>query len=477
MSAANGSGGCGCGPGYASPKEAMKGAREKLLYVNCIYSNTATKKPDYLATIDCDPDSADYGKVIHRLPMLYDNDELHHSGWNACSSCYGDSSFSRNRLILPSLASTRIYVVDTGTLPRAPKLHKVIEPAEVIGKTQLSAPHTSHCLANGQIMISAMGDEKGNAKGGFILLDGKTFDVIGNWEGENGGASFGYDFWYQPRHNVMISSEWSGPNTFLGGFNPAHVAEGKYGHSLNIWDWKEHTLIQEIDLGDEGLVPLELRFLHNPDATEGFVGATLSSNVLRFFKKENGTWAAEKVIDVPSKKVDGWALPEMPGLITDVILSLDDRFLYLGNWFHGDIRQYDISDTRKPKLVGQVFLGGSICNDGKVKVTEDSELKEQPSPVFVKGTRIQGGPQMLQLSLDGKRLYVTTSLFSTWDKQFYPELVKSGSVLLMIDVDVEKGGLTLNPDFFVNFGQEPDGPALAHEVRYPGGDCTSDIWI
>ena len=69
-----------------------------------------------------------------------------------------------------------------------------------------------------------------------------------------------------------------------------------------------------------------------------------------------GTWCAEKVIDVPNKKVEGWALPEMPGLITDILISLDDRYLYFSNWLHGDIRQYDISDTRNPKLVGQVWL-------------------------------------------------------------------------------------------------------------------------
>ena len=52
-----------------------------------------------------------------------------------------------------------------------------------------------------------------------------------------------------------------------------------------------------------------------------------------------------------------------------------------------------------------------------------------------------------------------------------------GSFLLQIDVDTEKGGLTLNQDFTVDFGKEPEGAALAHEIRYPGGDCTSDIWI
>ena len=46
-----------------------------------------------------------------------------------------------------------------------------------------------------------------------------------------------------------------------------------------------------------------------------------------------------------------------------------------------------------------------------------------------------------------------------------------------MNVDTEKGGLTVDENFFVDFGNETHGPALAHEVRYPGGDCTSDIWL
>lgn len=84
---------------------------------------------------------------------------------------------------------------------------------------------------------------------------------------------------------------------------------------------------------------------------------------------------------------------------------------------------------------------------------------------------------MIQLSLDGKRLYVTNSLFSPWDNQFYPGLAKKGAQLILVEVDVEKGGLTLNTDFLVDFGDFPEGPALAHETRYPGGDCSSDIWL
>jgi len=84
---------------------------------------------------------------------------------------------------------------------------------------------------------------------------------------------------------------------------------------------------------------------------------------------------------------------------------------------------------------------------------------------------------MIQLSLDGKRLYVTNSLYSAWDKQFYPDMANNGSMMLLINVDVEKGGLSIDENFLVDFGDEEFGPVLAHEMRYPGGDCTSDIWL
>lgn len=101
------------------------------------------------------------------------------------------------------------------------------------------------------------------------------------------------------------------------------------------------------------------------------------------------------------------------GLITDILISLDDRFLYFSNWIHGDVRQYDISDPKNPKLVGQVrekfpknpipaalkgfiqishgffsmvfqvFVGGSISKGGAVTVLEDQELQDQPEPCVI----------------------------------------------------------------------------------------------
>lgn len=51
----------------------------------------------------------------------------------------------------------------------------------------------------------------------------------------------------------------------------------------------------------------------------------------------------------------------LSGLITDILISLDDRFLFFSNWLHGDVRQYDITDRRHPVLVGQVTVSLACC--------------------------------------------------------------------------------------------------------------------
>ena len=195
-----------------------------------------------------------------------------------------------------------------------------------------------------------------------------------------------------------------------------------------------------------------MRWLHDPDAEEGFVGAALSSTMWRF-RRDNGGWGADQVIAVESVELEGWPFP-VPGLITDLVLSMDDRFLYFSNWLHGDLRQYDVSDPANPKLTGQLWLGG---------------LLGKPSDA---GRELNGGPQMLQLSFDGRRLYVSNSLYSTWDNQFYPGLE---SWLLRVNCD-PNGGMEVDRDFFVDLHDRPGGPARAHEVRLQGGDCTTEIF-
>lgn len=145
---------------------------------------------------------------------------------------------------------------DVGHDPKQPKLHKIIE-GDVLRSHNVSAPHTAHCLADGNIMISTMGDAKGNASGDFILFD-KNFECIGTWtKGQK--AICGYDFWYQPLFNVMISSEWGAPNIFRRGYQPEDILlENDYGRRLNVYDWKERKLIDTIHLGEEGEILIVL---------------------------------------------------------------------------------------------------------------------------------------------------------------------------------------------------------------------------
>ena len=429
---------------YRSPQEAMQAPREEFLYLACL-RGPGSDQPDFLAVVD-----AEEGRIIHELPMPNVGDELHHFGWNRCSSaCHGPD---RSHLIIPGMRSSRLHVVNVTDDPRRPTIEKVIEPEEVVAKTGYTRPHTVHCMPGDNVVISMLGDADGNGAGGFAVLDAKTFEVKGRWE--NGGETprFNYDFWYQPRKNALVSSEFGAPNAYEPGFDLDDVAKGRYGSSLHFWNLAERRLEQTLDLGENGLVPLEARWLHDPDADEGFVGAALSSTMWHF-RRDNGSWRADQVIAVESVPLEGWPFP-VPGLITDLVLSMDDRFLYVANWLHGDVRQYDVSDASAPKLTDQIWLGGVIGHPTDAR------------------RELNGGPNMLQLSYDGRRLYVSNSLYSTWDDQFYPEL---HSWLLRIDCDSE-GGMEIDHDFFVDFHERPDGPARAHEVRLQGGDCTTEIF-
>ncbi len=183
---------------------------------------------------------------------------------------------------------------------------------------------------------------------------------------------------------------------------------------------------------------------------------TLSSTVKRFFK-DDGDWDAETVIDVVNEPLEGWPLEGgVPGLITDLVLSLDDKDLFFSNWLHGDLRHYDVSDPSDPVLRSQVWLGGLLGRDeGHPKA----------------GGSLSGGPQMLQNSLDGARVYVSNSLYSTWDNQFYPEL---RGWLTKLDRQAD-GSYALDPEFFVDFAEQTGG-ARPHEIHLPGGDCTTEIF-
>jgi len=166
------------------------------------------------------------------------------------------------------------------------------------------------------------------------------------------------------------------------------------------------------------------------------------------------------VIEIPAEPADPEKLPALlkgfkavPPLVTDINLSLDDKFLYVSCWGTGEFLQYDVSDPFNPIKTGSVRIGG-IAN----RVAHPKK-PDQP---------LAGGPQMVEVSRDGKRIYFTNSLYAAWDEQFYPNGL--GSWMVKLDAG-GNGGITLDENFFVE-----SNDYRVHQVRLEGGDSSSDSY-
>ncbi|AHG92688.1 selenium-binding protein (plasmid) [Gemmatirosa kalamazoonensis] len=452
---------------YPSPTMAIEAPAESLAYVALLTAGENGKK-DALGVVDTDPASPDYGRLVGRLELPNGGNELHHFGWNACSShlcAYAPNPHMERRfLLLPGTNSSRIHVVDTQPDPRRPRLVKVIEGEEVMRKTGYSAPHTVHCGPDG-VYVNALGAPDGAGPGGIFVLDHETFELKGRWERDRGPQYLAYDFWWHLGYDTMITSEWGTPNMVKDGVNPELLLAGKYGHALHVWNLRTRKHEQTIDLGAEQQMVLELRPAHDPRHAYGFVGvvlslADLSSSIWMWYRDEQtGTWGARKVITIPAEPADPDVLPPLlkgfgavPPLVTDINLSLDDRWLYVSCWGTGELRRYDVSDPTAPRLAGSLRLGGIA--------SRASHPSDPARP-------LNGGPQMVEVSRDGRRVYLTNGLYSAWDAQFYPDGIRGW----MAKIDAEPtGGIALDREFLVEFeeGLRP------HQVRLEGGDASSD---
>jgi selenium-binding protein 1 len=452
---------------YPSPAMAAEAPAEDLAYVALLASGDNGKK-DALGVIDTNPQSGTFGQLISKVEFPNGGNELHHFGWNACSShlcAYAPNPHMERRyLVVPGTHSSRIHIVDTQPDPRQPRLTKVIEGDEVMAKTGYAAPHTVHCGPDG-IYLNALGSTSGDGPGGIFVLDHETFDVKGAWEMDRGPQYLAYDFWWHLGHDTMITSEWGTPNMVSSGLNPELLLGGKYGNSLHVWDLRKRKHVQKLELGAEQQMVLELRPAHDPRKAYGFVGvvislADLSSSVWMWYHDDaNDTWKTRKVIEIPAEPADPAVLPPMlqgfsavPPLVSDINLSLDDSMLYVSCWGTGELRQYDVTDPFNPRLTGTLRIGGIVRRAAHPKAP-------------LRG--LNGGPQMVEVSRDGKRVYITNSLYTPWDAQFYPDGIKGW--MAKIDADAT-GGIAFDEKFFVEF---EDG-LLPHQVRLQGGDASSD---
>jgi methanethiol oxidase len=296
---------------------------------------------------------------------------------NACSSalCHpghqGHGPLERRYLLVPGIRSSRTYVLDTKEDPRNPKVVHQITAEELAGKAGYSRPHTLHC-GPGAIFMSALGGANGSdGPGGVALLDHDTFEVIGAWEADRGEVVFGYDVWWHLHHDTVITSEWATPSMIEDGLDPQDLLGRRFGHHLNFWSLSQRTLTQRIDLGDQHQMVLELRPAHDPNKTWGFVGVVISvedlSGSVWAWHRDGDRWAARKVITIPAEPADPELLPPalkpfgaVPPLVSDIDLSVDDRWLYVSCWGTGELKQYDVSDIFHPRETGSVRLGGIV---------------------------------------------------------------------------------------------------------------------
>jgi selenium-binding protein 1 len=286
---------------------------------------------------------------------------------------------------------------------------------------------------------------------------------------DRGPQQLAYDVWWHLGYDTMVTSTWGTPNMVKDGVNPDLLLGGKYGSKLHVWDLRRRRHIQEIDLGAEQQMVLELRPPHNPTKAYGFVGVVvslkdLSSSIWLWYREGGdngqGKFAVKKVIEIPAEPADPANLPPLlqgfkavAPLVTDINLSLDDRFLYVSCWGTGEFIQYDVTDPFNPRKTGSFRIGGIV-----------SRASHPAKP----GQPLNGGPQMVEISRDGSRVYFTNALYTPWDEQFYPDGLRSW----MVKADVNpQGGMALDPKFWLE-----SSSMRLHQVRLEGGDASSDSY-
>ena len=461
---------------YPSPRAAAQAPVETLAYVAVVNPTPEDGRPDALRVIDVDASSATYGQDVGGVALPNAGDELHHFGWNACSSALCPAAphphVERRYLVVPGLRSSRIHIVDTKASggPAAPEIVRVVEPETLHAKTGYSRPHTVHCGPDG-IYLSALGAPDGDGPGGIFQLDHDTFEPLRRWEDDRGPQRLAYDFWWHLTQDVMLTSEWGTPNMVENGLDLDALVNKRYGQAVHVWNLRTRRHVQRLPVGADDQMVLELRPAHDPRRSYGFVGVVtnvkdLSASVW-LWHREGGIDAADgpfvltEVLRIPAEPADAELLPPalrpfgaVPPLVSDIALSVDDRLLYVSCWGTGEFQQYDVRDPLRPRLTGSVRTGGIVARAAHPSAPD---------------TPLDGGPQMIEVSRDGRRVYVTNSLYLAWDAQFYPAGMDGWMVRLDAAPD---GGMSLAPDGMVRF---PDG-MRPHQVRLAGGDASSDSY-
>lgn len=363
-----------------SPYMAKIVGQEDFVYIWTLGTEGVGDEQDKLVTVDVNPASPDYGKVVHTLSVGGRN-EAHHSGLTD----------DRRYLWASGLDTSKIFIFDIHSDPAKPKLHKTIDDF-VANSGGVVGPHTNYALP-GRIMLTGLSNDKDHGGRTALVEYSNSGDYVAtHWmptdedlrgavKSGNFADGYGYDVRVLPRRNVMITSSFTGWNNYmanLGKLMGDAEAMKRFGNTVVVWDL--HTRQPKKVLDAPG-APLEIRCAWGAHNDYCFTSTALTSKLWLIYEDDAGEWQAQEVADIG----DPAALP----LPVDISISADDTRLWVDTWNDGMARLFDISDPFNPKQIYEAKIGAQI--------------------------------NMASQSWDGERIYFTSSLLANWDKVEAPE--------------------------------------------------------
>ena len=400
-----------------SPYMAKIVGQEDFVYVWTLGVEGIGDEQDKLVTVDVNPKSKNYGKVVNSLSVGGRN-EAHHSGLTD----------DRRYLWAGGLDTNKIFIFNLYSDPAKPRLYKTID--NFVEKSGgVVGPHTHYALP-GRMMITGLSNDKdhGGRTGMVEYTNGGQY-ITTHWmptDGNLDGAvksgqfadGYGYDLRVLPRLNVMITSSFTGWNNYmmdLGKMMGDAEAMKRFGNTVVIWDL--HTRKPKKILDVPG-APLEIRCAWGSQNNYCFTTTALTSKIYLIYEDEAGEWQATDVADI----ADASKIP----LPVDISISADDKTLWVDTWNDGMARAFDISDPFNPKEVYTKNIGAQI--------------------------------NMTSQSWDGTRMYFTSSLLANWDKK----QSDSGDVQYFKAYDWD--GKELKHRFSIDFIAENLG--MPHQMRF-----------
>ncbi|MEW8155775.1 MAG: selenium-binding protein SBP56-related protein, partial [Candidatus Thiodiazotropha endolucinida] len=280
-----------------SPYMAKIVGQEDFVYVWTLGIEGLGDGQDKLVTIDVNPKSSNYGKVVHSLSVGGRN-EAHHSGFTD----------DRHYLWAGGLDTNKLFIFDVHSDPAKPKLHKVV--TDFVEKSGgVVGPHTTYALP-GRIMITGLSNNKDH--GGRTALVEYTNEgeyVATHWMptdqnlrgAEKTGKyadGYNYDVRVLPRRNIMLTSSFTGWSNYMMDFGKMlqdKEAMKRFGNTVVLWDLHSKKPKKVFDVPG---APLEIRCAWQPNHNWCITSTALTSKLHLIYEDENGEWQAKAVADI-----------------------------------------------------------------------------------------------------------------------------------------------------------------------------------